>query len=92
MAAPQDPAALNNQDLPSLFWDTMPEKPEEHPDYIAMQALAEESTPEERAENFKAGLCGPARVPPVYSRRAKHWSHLQGHADAAQQFILPHTS
>lgn len=42
-----------NAELPALFWDAMPENPEEHPDFIAMQALAEESTPEERAENFK---------------------------------------
>eukprot|EP00775_Hariotina_reticulata_P012859 gene12859-12986_t len=39
--------------LPALFWDSMPDNAEEHPDYIALKALAEESTPEERAENFK---------------------------------------
>eukprot|EP00878_Enallax_costatus_P030282 GHUV01032957.1.p1 GENE.GHUV01032957.1~~GHUV01032957.1.p1 ORF type:complete len:285 (+),score=43.68 GHUV01032957.1:425-1279(+) len=43
-----------NAELPALFWDNMPDNPEEHPDFLAMQALAEESTPEERAENFKA--------------------------------------
>lgn len=31
----------------------MPENPEEHPDYMALQAIADECTPEERAENFK---------------------------------------
>uniref|UniRef100_A0A383V5T9 Cns1/TTC4 wheel domain-containing protein n=1 Tax=Tetradesmus obliquus TaxID=3088 RepID=A0A383V5T9_TETOB len=43
----------DNADLPALFWDSMPDNAEEHPDYIAMKALEEESTPEERAENFK---------------------------------------
>jgi hypothetical protein len=51
---PQNPDQLDNQDLPALFWDTLPDNVEQHPDYVAMQALAEESTPEERAENFKA--------------------------------------
>ena len=45
---PLDPASL-----PALFWDEMPEDPNAHPDFMAMQALAEECTPEERAENFK---------------------------------------
>jgi hypothetical protein len=45
---PLDPASL-----PALFWDEMPEKPEEHPDYMALQAIADECTPEERAEGFK---------------------------------------
>lgn len=48
-AAAADAAAS----LPALFWDHMPENPEEHPDFLAMQALAEESSPEERADNFK---------------------------------------
>jgi tetratricopeptide (TPR) repeat protein len=43
----------NDEQLPALFWDTMPDDPESHPDFAALQALAEESTPEERAENFK---------------------------------------
>jgi hypothetical protein len=42
--------------LPALFWDSMPENAEEHPDYIALKALEEESTPEERAENFKVSI------------------------------------
>lgn len=46
----------DNADLPALFWDSMPDNAEEHPDYIAMKALEEESTPEERAENFKVSL------------------------------------
>jgi len=40
-------------DLPALFWDAMPDDAEAHPDFLALQALAEESTPAERAENFK---------------------------------------
>jgi hypothetical protein len=44
---------LDDIDLPALFWDSIPDGAEEHPDYVALQALAEESTPEERAENFK---------------------------------------
>lgn len=50
---PQKHIIDENADLPALFWDAMPENPEEHPDFVAMQALAEESTLEERAENFK---------------------------------------
>ena len=42
-----------DEQLPALFWDTMPDDPESHPDFAALQALEEESTPEERAENFK---------------------------------------
>ncbi|GBF91215.1 hypothetical protein Rsub_04884 [Raphidocelis subcapitata] len=45
---PLDPAAL-----PCLFWDEMPDKPEEHPDYAALQAIADECTPEERADSFR---------------------------------------
>jgi hypothetical protein len=41
-------------DLPALFWDSMPENPEEHPDYAAFQAIEEECTPEERAASHKA--------------------------------------
>jgi hypothetical protein len=52
---PSQPAD-DNADLPALFWDSMPDNPEEHPDYIALKALEEESTPEERAENFKVSL------------------------------------
>eukprot|EP00882_Tetradesmus_deserticola_P022029 GHRQ01023907.1.p2 GENE.GHRQ01023907.1~~GHRQ01023907.1.p2 ORF type:complete len:129 (+),score=48.80 GHRQ01023907.1:337-723(+) len=50
--APSQPAD-DNASLPALFWESMPENPEDHPDYIALKALEEESTPEERAENFK---------------------------------------
>ncbi|CAD7703396.1 unnamed protein product [Ostreobium quekettii] len=43
----------SNEELPALFWDETPERPEEHPDYAALEALREESTPEENAENYK---------------------------------------
>jgi len=45
-----------NASLPALFWDALPDNPEDHPDWQAMQAIADECTPEERAENFK--VCG----------------------------------
>lgn len=45
---------LDNNDLPILFWDEMPDNYEENPDYIALQAvLTEDTTPESRAANFK---------------------------------------
>jgi hypothetical protein len=50
----------DNGGLPALFWDTMPDNHEEHPDFIALKALEEETPPEERAENFKVGGSGCA--------------------------------
>jgi hypothetical protein len=44
---------LDNADLPALFWDSMPEGAQQHPDMMALEALKEECTPEERAETFK---------------------------------------
>jgi hypothetical protein len=52
---PSQPAD-DDANLPALFWENMPDNAEEHPDYIALKALEEESTPEERAENFKVSL------------------------------------
>jgi hypothetical protein len=54
---------LKNENLPAAFWDALPENGDENPDMAAINALLEESTPEERAENFKvqkhsAGLPG----------------------------------
>lgn len=73
---PAEPdAALN---LPALFWDHVPEGAEQHADYAAMQALAEESTPEERAENFKARGCRGA-VNGSMSRHAVHAMCLHLH-------------
>jgi hypothetical protein len=39
-----------------LFWDEIPENPEKDSAWLAMEALKEESTLEERAENYKASL------------------------------------
>ncbi|KAL6779418.1 CNS1 [Auxenochlorella protothecoides x Auxenochlorella symbiontica] len=50
MAAPE--AGLRNEDLPALFWDELPNDPE-HPDAMAIKAIIDESTPEDRAESFK---------------------------------------
>lgn len=44
----------DNEGLHPLFWDATPANAEEDPVYQAMKALEAESTPEERAENFKA--------------------------------------
>jgi hypothetical protein len=52
------PDGLDPASLPALFWDEMPERPEDHPDYAGLQALADECTPEERAETFKARPAG----------------------------------
>eukprot|EP00959_Pyramimonas_sp_CCMP1952_P209614 4385603-Pyramimonas_sp.AAC.1 len=41
-----------NEELPSLFWDSKIDDPE-NPDLLAMEALMDELTPEERAENYK---------------------------------------
>ena len=41
--------------LPALLWDEMPEDASNHPDYMAMQALMDELSPIEQAENFKVG-------------------------------------
>ena len=43
-------------DLPAAFWDEYP-KNADHPDLAAINALLEESTPEERAETYKVCTC-----------------------------------
>lgn len=45
----------DNAGLHPLFWDAMPEEAEKDPTWQALEALKEESTPEERANNFKVG-------------------------------------
>lgn len=55
---------LDNADLPAIFWDSMPETAEQHADYAGLQAMAEESTLEERADNFKVWR----DMPPMYSQ------------------------
>jgi hypothetical protein len=52
-AAPAPPPPPAGPALPALFWDAMPEDLEANPDMAAMQALIDESTPEERAASFK---------------------------------------
>lgn len=59
------PPVLKDEELPSLFWETMPDNVEDHPDYAAMQALRDECTPEERAETCK--VSGPPAVISAYS-------------------------
>ena len=44
--------ALSNSDIPAAFWDTLAED-ESNPDLLAIKALQEESTPDERAETLK---------------------------------------
>ena len=45
----------NEEQLPALLWDRIPEDATTHPDYMAIQSLMyDESTPLEQAENFKA--------------------------------------
>ena len=43
---------VRDQDLPAAFWETLPSD-ESNADLAAIRALEAESTPEERAENFK---------------------------------------
>ncbi|KAK9813825.1 hypothetical protein WJX73_000343 [Symbiochloris irregularis] len=45
-------AALKDADLPAVFWGNLPDD-ENNADLAAIRALEAESTPEERAENFK---------------------------------------
>lgn len=67
------PAALQDEDLPAAFWESLPED-EDNADLAAIRALEAESTPEERAENFKV--------------RDSHWrgsAGYQSHADQKQR-------
>ena len=43
---------IDNAELPAAFWDSMVDD-KENPDLMAIQAIQEESTPEERAETLK---------------------------------------
>ncbi|GLI68177.1 hypothetical protein VaNZ11_012517, partial [Volvox africanus] len=42
-----------NKGLHPLFWDALPEDADQDPAFAALQALDEDLTPEERAENYK---------------------------------------
>jgi hypothetical protein len=48
-----DPGKLNDADLHPYFWDTIPENADDHEAKMAMDALLEEDSPEERALNYK---------------------------------------
>ncbi|KAI7844146.1 hypothetical protein COHA_002281 [Chlorella ohadii] len=50
----QPPPGLRNEDLPALFWDDLPEDVGDNPDAAAIQAILDETSPEEAAEGFKA--------------------------------------
>ncbi|KAF5838388.1 hypothetical protein DUNSADRAFT_2924 [Dunaliella salina] len=50
---PNNGPVLDNMELPAMFWDEMPENAEAHPDYMAMQAMRDECTPEELANTAK---------------------------------------
>ena len=43
-----------SDNLPAAFWDEYPEKKDDNPDLAAINAILEESTPDERAETYKA--------------------------------------
>jgi len=43
---------VRNEEVPAAFWDSMVAN-EANPDLMAIKALQEESTPEERAETLK---------------------------------------
>ena len=47
-------AKYTSDNLPAAFWDEYPENAENHADYAAINAILEESTPDERAETYKA--------------------------------------
>lgn len=57
---------LRNEELPALFWDELPDDPN-NPDVAAIKAIIEESTPEERAESFKVGRMTPRSSVSVFS-------------------------
>jgi hypothetical protein len=53
---PRKPAPVldnSSAEMPALFWDSLPEDAESHPDWAAMEALRAECPPEEQAETFK---------------------------------------
>ncbi|BDA47917.1 Tetratricopeptide repeat protein 4 [Coccomyxa sp. Obi] len=49
----QPEAKYTSENLPAAFWDEYPENAENHADYAAINAILEESTPDERAETYK---------------------------------------
>ncbi len=49
-------AEYTSDNLPAAFWDEYPENKDENLDLAAINAILEESTPDERAETYKASL------------------------------------
>lgn len=54
-AGPQQ--SVSNNELPAAFWDALPD--ESHPDLQAINALKEESTPDDQAETLKVSPAPP---------------------------------
>lgn len=52
MAVPTLPTHIDPNEVPALFWDELPSG-EDNLDAAAIQAIIDETTPEERAEGFK---------------------------------------
>ena len=44
---------LRNEELPAAFWDELPAEQSAHPDLLAVNAILEEASPDERAETYK---------------------------------------
>ncbi|KAK9907556.1 hypothetical protein WJX75_005927 [Coccomyxa subellipsoidea] len=49
----QEEAKYTSDNLPAAFWDEYPENKDENADLAAINAILEESTPDERAETYK---------------------------------------
>lgn len=63
-------ARLKSDEIPALFWDEMPDDPD-NPDMAAIQAIIDESTPEERANSYKVCIhifCCHTISTPILSR------------------------
>jgi hypothetical protein len=73
---PQPQLIDDNAGLHPLFWDAIPESAEKDPTWQALEALKEESTPEERADNFKVGplpVPHPQRMTAIIHPRRMVW-------------------
>lgn len=53
----QRPDQLDLKSVNPLFWDEIPDGAESNTVYQALEALREEASPEERAEQSKVGMC-----------------------------------
>ena len=84
-----DDDPLDPSSLPALFWDEMPDNPDEHPDYMALQAslgrpgllacllLSLLAALENCATH---GLCLQCRKHARRNAQAVHWSHMGANA------------